>query len=208
MRSRIAATTAAVALARRSVHRYRAKDPLLVGLTVVLTVVGLGVGPSVAFAGGGNSLNAQSCQKNGWRGLVRSTGATFVNQDACVSYAAKGGTLYKSQTITFGALSNKTFGDADFTVGATSSSGLAVTFTASGSCTVTGTSVHLTGAGPCTITAHQAGNATWYPAPDVARVSLGRGGEPKTISFTSTNPSPVRGRQQRLHAHGRSRPRG
>ena len=79
---------------------------------------------------------------------MRSTGATFVNQDACVSYAAKGGTLYKSQTITFGALSNKTFGDADFTVGATSSSGLAVTFTASGSCTVTGTSVHLTGAGP------------------------------------------------------------
>ena len=189
MRSRIAATTAAVALARRSVHRYRARS-LLVGLTVVLTVVGLGVGPSVAFAGGGNSLNAQSCQKNGWRGLVRSTGATFVNQDACVSYAAKGGTLYKSQTITFGALSNKTFGDPDFTVGATSSSGLAVTFTASGSCTVTGTSVHLTGAGPCTITAHQAGNATWYPAPDVARVfSVGVGSQ--TISFTSTNPSPV-----------------
>jgi hypothetical protein len=41
----------------------------------------------------------------------------------------------QDQTITFGALSNKTFGDADFTVSAIASSGLAVTFsTASTAC--------------------------------------------------------------------------
>jgi hypothetical protein len=74
----------------------------------------------------------------------------------------------KDQTITFGALGTKTYGDADFNVSASASSGLAVNFTASGNCTVTGTLVHLTGAGSCTITAHQPGDTTtWNAAPDV-----------------------------------------
>jgi hypothetical protein len=72
-----------------------------------------------------------------------------------------------NQTITFGALGNKTFGDADFGVGATASSTLAVSFTASGNCTVTGATVHITGVGSCTITAKQAGDANYNPAPDV-----------------------------------------
>src|SRR5204863_316590 len=48
-----------------------------------------------------------------------------------------------NQTITFGALANKTFGDADFNVSATASSGLSVSFSATGNCTISGTSVHL-----------------------------------------------------------------
>src|SRR5439155_12379883 len=74
-----------------------------------------------------------------------------------------------NQTITFGALSGKTFGDPDFSVSATATSGLAVTFTAGATdqCTVTGSSVHLTGAGSCTITAHQAGNTNYNAAADV-----------------------------------------
>src|SRR5207244_2561682 len=71
------------------------------------------------------------------------------------------------QTITFGALSGKTFGDADFTVSATASSSLSVSFAASGNCTVADASVHLTGAGSCTVTASQAGDANYNPAPDV-----------------------------------------
>ena len=118
---------------------------------------------------GGNSLNAKSCQKNGWKGLVTSAGASFASEEACVSYAAKGGTLYQGQAITFAALAGKTFGDADFAVSATASSGLPVTFTAAGDCTVTVNSVHLTGAGSCTITAHQVGDATWFAAADVAQ---------------------------------------
>jgi hypothetical protein len=73
------------------------------------------------------------------------------------------------QSIDFAPLLDKTLGDADFTVSASASSGLPVTFTASGSCTVSGSTVHLTGGGSCTITALQAGDATFGPAPDVAR---------------------------------------
>jgi hypothetical protein len=77
-------------------------------------------------------------------------------------------TIAKSnQTITFGALANKTFGDADFAVSATASSSLAVSFAASGQCTVVGTTVHLTGPGSCTITAKQAGDTNYNAAADV-----------------------------------------
>jgi hypothetical protein len=138
----------------------------------------------------GNSLNAHLCQKDGWQGLVTSTGAPFASQDACVSYGAEGGTLFKAQTITFGALAGKTFGNADFTVSATASSGLPVTFTAAGSCTVAGSTVHITGGGSCTITAHQAGDATWFAAPDVAQ-SFTIAKASQTVSFKSTNPSPA-----------------
>jgi hypothetical protein len=94
----------------------------------------------------------------------------------------------QNQTITFGALATKTFGDADFTVGATATSGLTVTFAASGNCTVTGTTVHLTGAGSCTITASQAGDANFNAAPDVAQ-SFTIAKANQTIAFTSTAPA-------------------
>jgi hypothetical protein len=73
------------------------------------------------------------------------------------------------QTITFGALADKTVGDADFPVSATASSGLTVTFTAGGNCTVTGTLVHLTGYGSCLITAAQAGDANFLAAASVGQ---------------------------------------
>src|SRR6266508_822906 len=73
-----------------------------------------------------------------------------------------------SQTITFGALANKTFGDPDFAVSASASSGLPVSFKASGNCTITAAIVHITGAGSCTITASQPGDANYNAAPDVA----------------------------------------
>ena len=88
-------------------------------------------------------------------------------------------TIQQSQTITFGALANKTWGDADFNVSATASSGLPVTFTVGGTdqCTIAGTLVHITGAGSCTVTAHQAGDATHQPAPDV----------PQTFTISKAN---------------------
>ncbi|MGQ2983168.1 YDG domain-containing protein [Flavobacterium sp.] len=74
-----------------------------------------------------------------------------------------------NQTITFGALSNVTYGDAPFTVTATASSGLAVTFASSDEniATVSGNTVTITGAGTVTITAQQEGNAAYNPAPAV-----------------------------------------
>jgi hypothetical protein len=80
------------------------------------------------------------------------------------------------QTITFGSLPDKTFGDPDFTVSATSDSGLPVSFAATGPCTVSSsgyptatTTVHITGAGSCTITASQAGDGVFDPATSVSR---------------------------------------
>ena len=61
---------------------------------VVGLAVALSVGVATAYAGnGGNSANAKLCQKNGWQTQYTSTGQSFTSQDACVSYAAKGGTL-------------------------------------------------------------------------------------------------------------------
>jgi hypothetical protein len=72
-----------------------------------------------------------------------------------------------NQTITFGALANKTFGDPDFTVSATASSSLTVSLTASGQCAVSGNTVHLTGTGSCTITASQVGDSNYNGAASV-----------------------------------------
>ena len=72
------------------------------------------------------------------------------------------------QTITFGALGNKIFGDAPFPVSATSSSGLAVSFNiVSGPATLSGSTITLTGAGTVTVRASQAGDATYSAAPTV-----------------------------------------
>src|SRR5262249_19523451 len=87
-----------------------------------------------------------------------------------------------NQTITFGVLADKTFGDPDFSVGATASSTLTVSFIASGNCTVSGATVHITGAGSCTITAQQAGDANYNPAADVPQLfSIAKGTQ--TITF-------------------------
>jgi hypothetical protein len=78
-----------------------------------------------------------------------------------------------SQAITFGALSTKTYGDADFQVSATGgASGNPVTFTAVGNCTSGGTNgstISITGAGSCTVTASQAGNSNYLAATPVER---------------------------------------
>jgi hypothetical protein len=95
----------------------------------------------------------------------------------------------RDQTITFGALSDKTFGDVGFGVSASASSGLAVSFMASGGCTVMGTTVQITDAGSCTITASQAGDANYNPAPDEARSFLIAKADTATAVSSSTNPS-------------------
>src|SRR3954465_8593352 len=60
---------------------------------VLCTVFALMVGVATATAGGGNSANAKQCQKKGWQTLYRSDGSAFAGEEACVSYAATGGTL-------------------------------------------------------------------------------------------------------------------
>jgi hypothetical protein len=67
---------------------------------VVLAGLVLALGAASALADGGNSDNAQLCQKNGWASLVRSDGTAFENQGGCVSYGAQGGTLFHVYVFT------------------------------------------------------------------------------------------------------------
>jgi hypothetical protein len=94
--------------------------------------------------------------------------ALYVNAARWASGAASSGEP-AAQTIDFGPLSSKVYGQPDFTVSASTSSGLPVSFIASGDCTVVGSNVSLTAAGSCTITAQQAGNEDFQPAPDVSQ---------------------------------------
>jgi hypothetical protein len=91
------------------------------------------------------------------------------------------------QSITFGALADKTFGDAPFTVSATGgASGNPVTFIASGNCTSSGTNgstITITGAGSCTVTASQAGNSNYNAATPVSQsFTIGKGTAVVTLS--------------------------
>ncbi len=72
------------------------------------------------------------------------------------------------QTITFGTLANKTWGDQSFAVSATASSTLAVSFSVvSGPATINNNNVSITGAGNVTIRAAQAGDASYNAATNV-----------------------------------------
>ena len=132
--------------------------PVSLGATGNCTVTSPSPG-SVLITGGGSCTITASQP-----GDLNYNPATSVPQSFTINKA--------NQTITFVALANKTFGDADFGVSATSTSGLAVTVSlaATGNCTVTSSSpgtVHITGAGSCIITASQAGNANYNPAASV-----------------------------------------
>ncbi|MGC1370963.1 MAG: choice-of-anchor D domain-containing protein [Candidatus Sulfotelmatobacter sp.] len=92
----------------------------------------------------------------------------------------------KSQTITFGALSNQAVGVAPFRLSASASSSLAVTFssTAPSVCTVSGAMVTLIAVGTCTIQATQAGNSTY-----AAATPLDQSFQVSAASFTLTSNS-------------------
>ena len=76
-----------------------------------------------------------------------------------------------SQTITFGALAAKTYGDATFTLTATASSGLSVSYASDNAqvATVTGTMVTIAGAGTVNITTTQVGDNNYLAAANVSQ---------------------------------------
>src|SRR5207244_369178 len=79
-----------------------------------------------------------------------------------------------NQYITFGAIDDKTFGNADFGINATSNSGLTVSLAViSGPCTLDSATspanVHINGTGTCMITASQPGDGNYNAAPDKSR---------------------------------------
>ncbi|MGO4290323.1 MBG domain-containing protein, partial [Chitinophaga sp. RAB17] len=78
-----------------------------------------------------------------------------------------------TQTISFPAISNKTYGDAAFTAGASSNSSLTVVYSVvSGPANVNGNTITITGAGNVTIAANQAGNGSYSAAAEVTQTFL------------------------------------
>ena len=63
---------------------------------VLGTIVALRVLPLGAIQNPPNSDFAKLCQKGGWINLVRTNGTGFTNEEACVSYAARGNTLVQA----------------------------------------------------------------------------------------------------------------
>jgi len=139
------------------------------GKTVSFTLNGNAAGSAVTNGSGTATLSNVSLSGIGAGSYPSGVGASFGGD---TSYGSSSGTnsltiAKASQTIAFGPLSAKTYGDPAFTVSATASSGLSVSFSASGNCTVATTTVTITGAGSCTITASQPGNSNYLPATDV-----------------------------------------
>jgi RHS repeat-associated protein len=91
-----------------------------------------------------------------------------------------------TQTITFVAPGNTTYGATPFAVSATASSGLAVSFASltTNVCTVSVATVTIVAAGSCTIQASQVGNANYAAAASVSR-SFTIAQATQTIAFGS-----------------------
>lgn len=105
------------------------------------------------------------------------------------------GTCTKAdQTISFGALGGKTYGDPDFVLTATASSGFPVTYTSSNTevATVSGSTVTITGAGTTTIIALQIGDGATSPAPDVEQTLTIN---PKGLTVTADDKIRLYGRE-------------
>ena len=73
----------------------------------------------------------------------------------------------ESQSITFNAIANKTYGDESFDPAATASSALSVSYASSDAniATVSVHTIYITGTGTCDIVASQSGNAFYFAAP-------------------------------------------
>lgn len=150
-------------------------------------------GLTVSFS----SATPSVCTVSGSTVSFMATGTCTINADQAgdATYNAapqvqQSFTVRADQTITFGALSDRTYGDASFAVSATASSGLSVAFSSATTsvCTVIGSNVTIVAAGTCTINADQAGNATYNAAPQVQQ-SFKVAKANQTITFTSTAPS-------------------
>jgi CSLREA domain-containing protein len=157
-----------------------ADNVAITGYSVQSVVPALTTAPTVNASG---VVSITSAQPAGAHTItIRATDNCGVSTDASFTLNVS----KADQTITFGALTDKTFGDPDFNVSATASSGLTVSFAASGQCTVTGTTVHITGAGSCTITASQAGDNNYNAATPVDRsFTIGKASATITLSNLS-----------------------
>jgi hypothetical protein len=147
------------------------------GLTITYfssnTTVATVSGNTVTIVGGGTTtITAAQTGNNNYNAALNVQQTLTINKIA--------------QSITFDALSDKTYGDIPFTVAATSTSGLAVAYASSNNAvaTVSGNTITIVGAGITTITASQGGNANYLAATEVQR-TLTIGKASQTITFAT-----------------------
>lgn len=102
-------------------------------------------------------------------GVAVAMGITNITEVAgLISFDYSDGSTKQNQTISFDAIPNKVFGDADFGLVATTTSGLNSTFLVKeGPITITNGIVRISGAGTATVAANQAGDETYNPATEV-----------------------------------------
>ena len=125
---------------------YASSNPAVANVSgVTVTIVGAGTATITASQAGNGTYAA----------------ATEVQQTLVVGRA--------SQSITFGMLATKAYGDAPFSLTTTASSGLPVSYASSNPAvaTVNGNTVTIVGLGSTTITASQVGNSNYNPATNV-----------------------------------------
>ncbi|GAA4487555.1 GH32 C-terminal domain-containing protein [Microbacterium panaciterrae] len=123
-----------------------------------------------AFAQGGiRTITDQVFPKASSTGIALTATGGTAHLDSLTVTPLQDAMWGADQSIAFPAPADVTFGDPDIALSATASSRLPVTFTASGSCTIVNGAAHPTAAGSCTVTAHQQGDASYNPAPDVTR---------------------------------------
>jgi len=111
---------------------------------------------------------------------VTATNSIGTSEAATISFTVAKG----NQTINFGAIASKQYGDASFTLAASSSSALPLTYSSSNTAvaTVSGITVTVVGIGNATITASQEGNPNYNAAISVDQVL---NVTPKSVTITT-----------------------
>ena len=125
-------------------------------------------GESVTLAAVPDDGSSFSACSGDCSGTNSSTSVTIDADKTCTATFLVG---KSDQTITFGALASKNYGDAPFDLTATASSALAVTYASSDTtvATISGSTVTIVGAGSTTVTASQTGNDDYNAAADVTQ---------------------------------------
>ena len=127
-----------------------------------------GLSPTFTIVSGPATISGSTITLTGTGTVVVRAAQAGNTNYAAASTVDQSFTVMATQTITFGTLSAKTYGNAPFTVSATASSGLSPTFTiVSGPATISGSTVTLTGVGTVVVQAAQAGNTNYAAATSV-----------------------------------------
>ncbi|HEX4332093.1 MAG TPA: FG-GAP-like repeat-containing protein [Usitatibacter sp.] len=143
------------------------------GISVTFTAPGSGASaalvPSIPVTTDASGIAQVSATANGTAGGPYTVSASANATGILLSGSFSLTNDKLPQSISFGTLPDRTYGDAPFTISATADSGLAVSFSAGpgGVCSVLGNSVTIVGPGTCTVQADQAGDATHAAAAPV-----------------------------------------